>query len=276
MSGHQEPGAAAAADRAAFQALAKLLAIIGTRLQTQGDAACQIAMLAPRAEQLASQASAFARVRGSAREAAAALAADLGVFLKDTIKLADHAAREAAVSRDAGAVLKVQAAELKAVELAFSGANDKALIRARLRAVLGTLAAIPARLQAMTAVAADVAALGARARGMGDRVSELNAGNPGAAAMEIRRGLLDFAGAAATIAAAMSADAERIRQCIAGMSGCAANLGSPAAAAQARSEATAIGRIPAVVSRGAARQGSQHPDQPVGGMSWGGGSTPPR
>ena len=142
--------------------------------------------------------------------------------------------------------------------------------------MLGALAAIPARLQTMTAVATDVAALGGRAREMADRVSELNGGNPGAVAMEIRRGLLDFAESAATVAAAMYADAVRIRQCIAGMSGCATNLGSPEAAAQARSEATAIGRIPAVVSRGAGRQGSQHPEHPSGAMIWGDGATRPR
>ena len=259
-AGHGGP--AAAADRAAFQALTKLLATIGTRLQ--GDAACQIALLAPRAEQLAVQASAFASIRGSAREAAGALAAELRIFLEDTVKLAEHAAREAAASRDAGAILKVQAAEMIVVELAFSGANDKTLTRARLRSVLGALAAIPARLQAMMPVAPDVAALGGPAREMADRVNELNGGNPGAVAMEIRRGLLDFAEAAATVAVAMYADAECVRQCIAGMSGCAANLGSPEAAARARSEATALGRIPAVVSRGAGRQGSQHPGHPSG------------
>ena len=267
-------GSAAAEDRAAFQVLTKLLAVIGTRLQS--DAACQIALLAPRAERLAAQARAFAGVRGSAREAASALAGELRVFLEDTVKLAEHAAREAAAARDAGAILKVQAAELKEVELAVSGTSDKTSTRARLRSVLGALAAIPARLQTMTAVATDVAALGGRAREMADRVSELNGGNPGAVAMEIRRGLLDFAESAATVAAAMYADAVRIRQCIAGMSGCATNLGSPEAAAQARSEATAIGRIPAVVSRGAGRQGSQHPEHPSGAMIWGDGATRPR
>jgi hypothetical protein len=254
--------------------LTKLLATIGSRLQS--DAACQIALLAPRAERLAAQARAFAGVRGSAREAASALAGELRVFLEDTVKLAEHAAREAAAARDAGAILKVQAAELKEVELAVSGTSDKTSTRARLRSVLGALAAIPARLQTMTAVATDVAALGGRAREMADRVSELNGGNPGAVAMEIRRGLLDFAESAATVAAAMYADAVRIRQCIAGMSGCATNLGSPEAAAQARSEATAIGRIPAVVSRGAGRQGSQHPEHPSGAMIWGDGATRPR
>ena len=267
-------GPTAAADRAAFQALTKLLATIGSRLQS--DAACQIALLAPRAERLAAQARAFAGVRGSAREAASALAGELRVFLEDTVKLAEHAAREAAAARDAGAILKVQAAELKEVELAVSGTSDKTSTRARLRSVLGALAAIPARLQTMTAVATDVAALGGRAREMADRVSELNGGIPGAVAMEIRRGLLDFAESAATVAAAMYADAVRIRQCIAGMSGCATNLGSPEAAAQARSEATAIGRIPAVVSRGAGRQGSQHPEHPSGAMIWGDGATRPR
>ena len=267
-------GSAAAEDRAAFQVLTKLLAVIGTRLQS--DAACQIALLAPRAEQLAAQAGAFASIRGSAREAASALSAVLRVFLEDTVKLAEHAAREAAASRDAGAILKVQAAELEAVDLAVSGANDKAVIRAKLRSVLGALAAIPARLQTMTGVATDVAALAGRAREMADRVNGLDGGNPGAAAMEIRRRLLDFAEAAATVAVGLYADAESIRQCIAGMSGCAATLGSPEAAAQARSEATAIGRIPTVVSRGAGRKGSQHPEHPLGGMSWGSGSTRPR
>jgi len=48
--------------------------------------------------------------------------------------------------------------------------------------------------------------------------------------MAIRRRLLDFAWAAATVAAAMYADAERIRLCFADMNGCLTRCGAGAGA----------------------------------------------
>jgi hypothetical protein len=46
--------AAAATNREIFQGLAKILAMLATRMQTQDEAATQIAMLVPRAEELCS------------------------------------------------------------------------------------------------------------------------------------------------------------------------------------------------------------------------------
>jgi len=135
---------AAATNRGIFQGLAKILAMLATRMQTQEEAATQIARLVPRAEELAAQARALAVVRIPESGAAA----ELEAFTEETEKLAQRAAREAAVSRAAGAILKGQAAEPRAVARTLDGA----------------LAALPARLKAVKAVAANVASLGSSAR----------------------------------------------------------------------------------------------------------------
>ena len=250
---------AAATNRGIFQGLAKILAMLATRMQTQEEAATQIARLVPRAEELAAQARALAVVRIPESGAAA----ELEAFTEETEKLAQRAAREAAASRAAGAILKGQAAELGAVARTLDGVNDKALIRSRLRSLLETLAALPARLKAVKAVAADVASLGSSARDLADSTQGLqaNARNPGIIATALYRGLRDFADTAATVASSMADDAERVRQSIGNISAWATQLGSPGAAA-VRSEATAIGRMQAVVTRGAAAQ-------PARGIVWG-------
>ena len=63
----------------------------------------------------------------------------------------------------------------------------------------------------------------------------------------------------------MADDAERVRQSIGNISDWATQLASPGAAA-ARPEATAIGRMQAVVTRGAA---AQRTPQPARGIVWG-------
>jgi len=257
--------AAAATNREIFQGLAKILAMLATRMQTQDEAATQIALLVPRAEELAAQARALAIARIPDSGGAAALAAQLEAFTADTEKLAQRAGREAAASRTAGAILKGQAAELTAVARALDGVNDRALIRTRLRSVLDTLAALPARLQAVTAVAADVASLGDTARDLADSTKGLQAArNPSFIVMAIYRGLRDFADTAASIAASMADDAERVRQSIGSKSDRAIQLGSTEAALAGAG--TAIGRMQAVVTRGAA---AQRTPQPAPGVVWG-------
>ena len=259
--------AAAATNREIFQGLAKILAMLANRMQTQDEAAIQIALLVPRAEELAAQARALAVARSPESGAAAALAAGLEAFTEETEKLAQRAAREAAASRAAGAILKGQAAELGAVARTLDGVNDKALIRSRLRSLLETLAALPARLKAVKAVAADVASLGSSARDLADSTQGLqaNARNPGIIATALYRGLRDFADTAATVASSMADDAERVRQSIGNVGDRATQLASPGAAA-ARPEATAIGRMQAVVTPGAA---AQRAPQPARGIVWG-------
>jgi hypothetical protein len=262
--------ASAATNLEIFQDLTNILAMLASNMRTQVDAASQVAMLVPRAEELASNARALAVARApGSGVAAAALVAELGAFTDETERLAQGAAREAAASRAAGGILKGQADEMNAVARTLDGVNDKAAVRARLRSVLETLAALPARLKTVTDVAADVASLGGNARDLADLAPGLQANvrNPSNIAMTICRGLRDFADTAATVAASMADDAERVRQSIGSIGERATQMAPPEAALEARRNATAVGRMQTVVAHGASAQRSL---SSPGAVVWGG------
>lgn len=260
-----ETNASVVANREALQGLAGVLLMVAGKLQTQGEAARQVSLLVPRAEELALRMRALCSGRNFTEAVAVSFANEIDEFIGHTIRLAEHASHEAATAREVGGILQVQADELNSVGHALNGDNDMALIRGRLRTMLSTLMALPQRLRAITSVAKDVAELGDRAMTLADSTQALrtaNGRNIGIITMDLYRDLRDFADTVSMVAAKMSADAKGVNQAIAKMSERAQQLATPDAAAE-----TAITRMETVLSQGNVAL-ERRSMQPSVGLPW--------
>jgi hypothetical protein len=269
-----------AAKREVLNGLAQALAALARRIQGQGEAAHQVGLLTAQAEELAARAWEIACANRIDKEAAADLAAAVNSFITHAAGLSRRVAREASTSSALAKILCGEAAELEAAGRVLDGVNDMSVIRARLRPLLDRLTAIPARLAAMTEVAADVAGLGDMALAIAERTEGLQESGrtPGIAAVALYKELRGFANAAGSVASRMWDDEKQIQQTIAHMHKQTNQLASPAAAASAQRNATAIGRIHDVIRRTKAepQQSPAEPPQPVRGMGWGYAPKPPR
>jgi hypothetical protein len=210
---------------------------------------------------------------------AEALAQEVQAFIDDAAGLSQRAAREAAASREVSEAMQQHALQLSGVAQDVEAANDIATVRARLRPLVTALTDLPARLQNGTAIAQEVADLGARATDISDRAEGLmeNARTPGVAAVAIYRELREFADNAGAIAEQMRDDADRARNAIVTMARQAGHLAAPETAVTAQRQATAVGRMHDVVVEGAhERRGAPLPRAvaPARGISW--GSSPVR
>ena len=99
----------ATAKREALDGVARVLGMLAAGLQTQGDAAREVALLAVRAEQLAAQAWQFSKDRDPSGAVAADLATEVALFIADASVMSQRASAEAAATRDVTAALDHQA-----------------------------------------------------------------------------------------------------------------------------------------------------------------------
>jgi len=248
----------ATAKREALDGVARVLGMLAAGLQTQGDAAREVALLAVRAEQLAAQAWQFSKDRDPSGAVAADLATEVALFIADASVMSQRASAEAAATRDVTAALDHQAEDLRAAGRSLTGVDDITLIRARLQPILDTLSAIPARLKSFTGIAADVSALGDRATQLAGRTSGLfeNATVRGVTGVAIARDLRELANAAALVAKDLVKDNKAMRDTIAGMQTQALQLG-----VSGKPEGPAAVQIKSVIAAG--RQAAR-----LRGMSW--------
>jgi hypothetical protein len=152
------------AKREVLQGLAQALAVLAGRIKGQSEAAREVGLLTAQAEALAAQAWALASANRIETDAVADLAAAIASFIEHALALSQRVAREASNSNALAAILRNEAIELEAAGRELDGVNDMTVIRARLRPLLDRLTAAPARLEAMTEIASDVAGLGNLAR----------------------------------------------------------------------------------------------------------------
>lgn len=241
--------------------VAQALRVLAERLVPQTDAMQDVYDFVVRAEEMAEQARQLgaARVPDTAR--AAALAADFESFIAEAAELSRRAAQEAAISRELSGTMAEHAGGL-AQMAAGPESHDLASLRARLRPVMTTLEALPARLAAGAGMAADVAALGTRAAELGTQAMAVQQHRVSAAekALAICRSLRTLAGEAATIAETLRADTDRLRNTIGGVVTQVGRMSAPAPAKPVGAEA----RMGQVVAQGARAAPSQSIDWGVG------------
>lgn len=216
----------ASAKRDVLQALAQVLMMLAGRLQAQQRTVAEISILCARAEALAAKAHTVGSSRVNRAKGAAELADELTDFIRDSVALAERAAKDSAAAVVLADTMQEQSMELQRIGSALDEAADIALVRSLLRPMLLTLAGLPARMQGMTAIAADVADLGRRAKVMSDSVGQLQRSSPSAAdgPFIVYRALRDFAEAAHAASAAMSANVERAQSAITTMVGSTGDL----------------------------------------------------
>ena len=245
------PAADAAPRQALLTALAQGLKLLADHTLPHANAAVEVAELAARAEELAAEAWKRSGARTPDPAGARALAESFQAFIAEAAELSWRAARSAAATREAGAIIASHASDL--AKLATSSVPpDIATLRATLRPIVVSLEQFPARLAENRAMADDVASLGAKATELGAQAMTPQAYSrpASAAALAIYRNLRILGDEAAALASTMRSDAERLRSAIGSIAGHAGRL---ATAGQAPAlTATAETRIGNVVAQGRA------------------------
>lgn len=245
------PAADAAPRQALLTALAQGLKLLADHALPHANAAVEVAELAARAEELAAEAWKRSSVRTPDPAGARALAESFQAFIAEAAELSWRAARSAAATREAGAIMVSHASEL--TKLATSSVPpDIATLRATLRPIVASLEQLPAHLAENRAMADDVASLGVKATELGAQAMTPQAYSrpANAAALAIYRNLRILGDEAAALASTMRSDAERLRSAIGSIAGHADRL---ATAGQAPAcTVTAETRIGNVVAQGRA------------------------
>ncbi|GAC1338326.1 MAG: hypothetical protein NVSMB18_04550 [Acetobacteraceae bacterium] len=264
---------AAVARRDILSGLTQALALLGARMQPQADTAREIAMLAARAEEIAQEAWTIGTTLLTANARLAALDAAFQSFIADAGELSRSAARQTAVSLEVAAAMETFKAEMKAASLDLEGVDDIGVVRARLRPLASSIAALPARIQSGTAIVDEVAALGERALGLAESAEGLHAKgrNSTQSAIAIYRGLRAFAESAAEVATNAHKAAARASGAIQDLREQADGMVSPEAAEAVRRRNTSLGRLERVIAEGALLPSSDRAGAPVpvDGMTWG-------
>lgn len=250
-----------------------LLATLGMALQKlaerilpQADAARDVAKLATRAEDLASEAWTLSATRTPDPARTAALEAEFRAFLDHAASLAQRTGRAAASCREVSHALDTQATELASLSRDSATTADVIALRTRLRPVLGTLEHLVVRIDASDTLAEDVAALGTRAAALGEeglaaQERRIPANQKALALYRSLRGIADEAGA---VAATLLAEAQQLRGTIGGI---ATHMGALAATSAEAPPANAEARLAQVVAHGTGAPAT--PPPPGQRLDWG-------
>jgi hypothetical protein len=242
--------------------LAMALQLLAQRILPQADTAHEVAELAARAEELAAEAWTLGAARIPDPARAAALEADFRTFIAEAADISGRAAQAAAAVRAVGQAIASHGTELTSLA-GSKEADDLAALRTRLRPLLTTLEQLPERIAASTALAQDVAAMGANAARLGAQAlaaqdQRLPAGEK---ALALYRSLRAIGQEAGAVAETLLADAQRLRGGIAGIASGVSTIATPGAP-----PASAEARLSQVVAHGA---GKGTAPAPPAGLDWG-------
>jgi len=265
--GASDPGAR----RQLLVGVAQALRVLAERLAPQMDAAQDVTDFVIRAEEMAHEASRLGAARVPDPAQAAALAAAFEAFIAEAGALSRKAAQEAAASRDLSGRMADQAGML-AKMAASPEAQDLATLRAQLRPVMVTLEELPARMAAGHGMAADVAALGARAAELGAQAMAVQQHRVSTTEklLAICRSLRTLAEEAGVIAETLRGDNDRLRRTIGGVVSQVGKMGQAAGPASAGAAAGgAEARLAQVVAHGVAAGRPAAPAAPGQSLDWG-------
>lgn len=194
-----------AARQALVAGLSAALEGLAGRLRRQGAAAAEIALLATRAEQIATE----ARALGTGRicpVAVGQLGEQLDELARDVAQLASRAASEATLGREVAEALMAHAPALAHL----SAITDIAELRRRLEPLAQTIEALPPTLRrGGSALSAELSGLARRAGDLA-QAAQAAASDPSVlreAALRLGRGLRGFAHDVAAVSTRLSEDA---------------------------------------------------------------------
>ena len=190
--------------------LNEALQALSRRMHQQQDNAQAITLLAARAERIAEAAWNLNNLKDQdARQAALVLANDIKALAGEAPVAAERAGRAALMGKQIAAAIAAHSAEIAAVLGAAEESPTVAAVRAVLRPLLGTLAAVPEQLKAGGAMVKDVEAITGLARRLAARADDLTVHGllQNRAAVEMARDLRGFATEASAFSLRMRREA---------------------------------------------------------------------